>query len=84
MSDTVEKPVKKRSRTAIGVLALLLGSLGVHKFYQGKPVAGVLCLLFFWTGIPGILGVLEGVHILSTDSEEDTAPETADQAAVAK
>ena len=79
--ETETKPAKKKSRTAMGVLALLLGSFGAHKFYQGRYVTGVLFLLFFWTGIPGILATLEGVHILATDEEESVqVPETVQQA----
>jgi TM2 domain-containing membrane protein YozV len=41
------------------VLALLLGSFGLHKFYMRENTAGVLYLLFSWTGIPGIIGFVE-------------------------
>lgn len=71
---SMDKPVKtaarKRSRTATGVLALIFGGLGISKFYEGKYVQGVLCLLFFWTGIPGIFIALEGTHIMATDEDE--------------
>lgn len=51
-------------------LAIFLGNIGAHKFYQGQPKLGILYLLFFWTGIPGILGILEGIRylLMSTDS----------------
>ena len=52
-------PVK--SKVAAGVLAILLGSLGIHKFYLGKIGMGVLYLLFCWTGIPAIVGLIEGI-----------------------
>ncbi len=44
----------------IGVLlALFLGGLGIHKFYMGQTGAGVLYLIFSWTGIPSIVGFIE-------------------------
>ena len=44
----------------IGVLlALFLGGLGIHKFYMGQTGAGILYLIFSWTGIPSIIGFIE-------------------------
>ena len=44
----------------VGVLlALFLGGLGVHKFYLGETGLGILYLVFFWTGIPAIIGFIE-------------------------
>ena len=60
---------KKRSRTVAGILALLLGTVGAHKFYQGKYVQGILFLLFFWTFIPGVLAMIEGAHLLGSDDD---------------
>ena len=37
------------------LLALLLGGLGVHHFYLGWWLAGLIYLLFCWTFIPMIL-----------------------------
>ena len=33
------------------ILAVFLGGFGVHKFYAGKMMSGLLHLLFCWTGI---------------------------------
>jgi TM2 domain-containing membrane protein YozV len=41
------------------LLALFLGNFGVHKFYLRRNTAGVFYLLFFWTGIPAILGFID-------------------------
>ena len=51
-------PVK--SKTTAGVLAILLGGIGVHKFYLGKIGMGILYLLFCWTGIPAVIGLFFG------------------------
>lgn len=52
------------------VLALLLGGLGVHKFYIGSTGIGVLYLLFCWTFIPAIVAFIEA---LIYASESDAA-----------
>lgn len=52
-----------------GVPAILLGSLGAHNFYLGKIGRGILCILFGWTGIPCIVGVIEGVIYLLSDEK---------------
>ena len=50
----------KSKGTAI-VLALLLGGLGIHKFYLGRGGAGILYLLFCWTFIPAIIAFFEAL-----------------------
>ena len=59
-----------RSRIAAGVLAIVLGGLGIHKFYLGKVGQGVLMLLFAWTGIPGLIGLIQGILYLTQTDEE--------------
>ena len=49
----------RRDETAGVLLAIFLGGFGVHHFYLGRTVAGVLYLIFSWTGIPTILGWIE-------------------------
>ena len=41
------------------LLALFLGTFGAHRFYLGESTAGVLYILFSWTGIPTLLGAIE-------------------------
>nr|NNM89730.1 TM2 domain-containing protein [Bacilli bacterium] len=57
--------VPTKSKVAAGVFGILLGSLGVHKFYLGKIGMGILYLVFCWTGIPGIIGLIEGIIYLT-------------------
>lgn len=56
--------VGTKSKGAAIAWAWLLGGLGAHKFYLGQPVWGILYLLFCWTGIPSILGFIEGLNYL--------------------
>ena len=46
--------VAKNRMTAI-LLALLLGGLGAHHFYCGRPLIGVLYIVFVCTFIPAAL-----------------------------
>ena len=58
-------PVK--SKIAAGVLGIVLGGLGIHKFYMGRIGLGIVYILFCWTGIPSIIGLVEGIIYLCTD-----------------
>jgi TM2 domain-containing membrane protein YozV len=59
-----------KSRIVAGVLGLLLGGLGVHKFYLGNVGLGIVYLIFFWTFIPAIIGFIEGIIYLVQSDEE--------------
>ncbi len=58
-----------RNRTVAALLALLLGGIGAHKFYTGSIFLGILYLLFFWTAIPAILGLIEGIYYLTLSDQ---------------
>ncbi len=59
-----------KDRMVAGILAILVGAFGIHKFYLNDMGMGILYLLFSWTGIPTILGLIEGVIYLTTSDEE--------------
>jgi TM2 domain-containing membrane protein YozV len=49
-----------RRDEVVGILlALFLGSFGAHHFYLRRTGLGILYLCFFWSGIPGLMGVIE-------------------------
>jgi len=60
---------KKKDKTVAAILALLLGGFGVHRFYLGDW-RGIFYLLFIWTFIPHIVGVVEGILFLLWDEEK--------------
>ncbi|MCR5755510.1 MAG: NINE protein [Acetatifactor sp.] len=60
-------PIK--SKIAAALLAIFLGGLGIHKFYLGKVGMGIFYLLFCWTGIPAIVGFIEGIVYLCSNDE---------------
>jgi TM2 domain-containing membrane protein YozV len=63
-------------KVVAGVLAILLGWLGIHKFYLGYTTAGLVMLLVSVCtfGIAGtvmwIIGIVEGIiYLTKTDAE---------------
>lgn len=56
-----------RKRTATAMLAILFGWLGIHKFYLDR--SGWVYVLFFWTFIPTIVSVIEGMRYLLMSDE---------------
>ena len=63
-----------KSKIAAGILAILLGSLGIHKFYLGYTGAGiihlVLTILVITAPISAVIALIEGIIYL-TKSDED-------------
>jgi TM2 domain-containing membrane protein YozV len=62
------EPIK--SKVTAGILAILLGGLGIHKFYLGKTLQGIIYLIFCWLYIPAIIGLIEGIIYLTMDDEK--------------
>ena len=56
-----------KDKTVAALIALFLGWIGIHKFYLGESGLGIIYLLFFWTGIPGIIAFFEciGLFLMS-------------------
>ena len=59
----------RRQRLVMGVLAILLGTFGAHKFYQGRIGMGLLYMAFCGTAIPTIVGFCEGIRYLTMPLE---------------
>lgn len=57
-------------RTTAGILSILLGGIGIGHFYVGQILRGILDILFCWTYIPSLIGLIEGI-IWLTDSDEE-------------
>ena len=60
----------RKDKTTAGILGILLGGIGVHKFYLGDKTKGLIYLLTCWTGIPCIIGLVEGIKYLTMSQEE--------------
>ena len=59
-----------KNQFVTGLLAFLFGGIGLHKFYLGRVGQGLLYLLFCWTGIPSIIGFIEGILIWKKSEQE--------------
>lgn len=57
------------NKTSYVIMALFLGGLGVHKFSTGRVGIGLIYLLFSLTGIPSIIGFIEGCIALSKEAD---------------
>lgn len=58
-----------KNKVVAALLAIFLGSFGIHHFYLGNTFMGVIYLLFFWTAVPGIIGFVEGIIYLTMSDE---------------
>lgn len=53
-----------KNKLTAGIFAMLLGFLGVHRFYLGQPLFGALYLL---TCGAIVLGLVDGIRYLAMD-----------------
>ena len=64
------------SRGVAGLLAILVGALGIHYFYIGKSTAGIIFLLVslltcgIGAAVTGIIAFIQGIIFLTTTEEE--------------
>lgn len=63
---------QESKRVVAGILAILLGSLGIHKFILGYTKEGIIQLVisFASCGFLGIIGLIEGIIYLTKSDEE--------------
>lgn len=59
--STVDLTAAGNDRVVAAILAIFLGDFGIHHFYTGDTKHGIWHLVFFWTGIPGLIGLIEGI-----------------------
>ncbi|MBI1260087.1 MAG: NINE protein [Rhizobiales bacterium] len=59
-----------KNRITAAILALVLGGIGIHRFYLGNTGLGLLYLVFFWTFIPAIVAFVEFLIFLFMSDEE--------------
>lgn len=59
-----------RSKGAAFLWCVFLGWIGAHKFYLGQSGWGLLYLVFFWTGIPAIISIIEAIYLVILSRED--------------
>ena len=57
------------NKTTYALLAFFLGVFGAQEFYAGNTRAGMLSLVFCWTGIPAIYGIYKFIIALSKPAD---------------
>ena len=62
--------VELQSKVTAGVLALLLGGIGIHKFYTGAWGWGIVYIVLCWTYIPALVALVEGIRYLTLKQPE--------------
>jgi len=67
------KPAGAEKKVVAGILGILLGALGIHKFYLGYMKEGVIQLILGFLCIGGIIGLIEGIIYLTKSDEEFVA-----------
>ena len=63
---------QENKKVLAGVLALLVGSIGVHKFILGYTKQGIIqiALTFITCGLAYIIPLIEGIIYLSKSDED--------------
>ena len=66
------QPVQQdNKKLAAGLLAILIGGLGIHKFILGYTKEGIIqFFLSFLCGLGALIGIVEGVIYLTKSNEE--------------
>lgn len=66
---------QKSKKLVAGILAILIGSLGIHKFYLGYTKEGIIQIVItiVTCGMGGILGLIEGILYLTKSDDEFVA-----------
>jgi|AntRauTorckE5430_2_1112549.scaffolds.fasta_scaffold02185_4 TM2 domain-containing membrane protein YozV len=58
-----------KNKIAAGLIAFFVGGFGIHRFYLGQIGKGLLYLIFFWTGIPFLVSIVDAIIFLTMDDE---------------
>jgi TM2 domain-containing membrane protein YozV len=70
---------KTNNKVLVGILGILLGALGIHKFFLGYTKEGVIMLLVtilsfgILSPVMGLIGLIEGIMYLTKSDEEFVA-----------
>lgn len=65
--------VTPKSKTTAALLALFLGGIGVHYFYMGKHIPGLVFLVLCWTWVPALLALVQAIMMFTMTEEQFNA-----------
>ena len=68
-------PAGAEKKLVAGILGILLGSLGIHKFYLGYSKEGIIQIVITLVtcGAGGLIGLIEGIIYLTKTDEDFVA-----------
>lgn len=66
----LSRPKSRKIAAILAFSSTLVPVAGLHKFYLGQPLWGILYLLLSWTPIPRVASAIEGFRYLVQDGEE--------------
>jgi TM2 domain-containing membrane protein YozV len=71
-NSNTQTPVQENKKIMAGVLALLVGGIGVHKFVLGYTKEGIIQIVISicTCGIGGLIPFIEGIIYLTKTEEE--------------
>ena len=71
-ADGVNNLNKKHGKTTAGLLGILLGGIGLHKFYLGSWGWGILFIvsIFILPGASALCGLIEGIIYLTMNEQK--------------
>ncbi|MNL00854.1 TM2 domain protein [compost metagenome] len=70
--NTPSTPTQENKKVVAGVLGILLGGFGIHKFILGYTQEGIIQLVITLVtcGIGSLIGFIEGIIYLTKTDEE--------------
>ncbi len=66
----MNKPAGADKKVLAGVLGILLGGLGLHRFVLGDTKGGIIRLLLGFLCVGSVIGLIEGIIYLTKSDEE--------------
>jgi len=69
--NTPQVPREENKKVVAGILGILIGALGIHKFYLGYTKEGIIQIfLNLLCGLGSLIGLIEGIIYLTKTDEE--------------
>jgi len=66
----LSKPKSQKVAAILAFSGTIIPISGLHKFYLGQPLWGVVYLLLSWTPIPRVASAIEGFWYLVQDQDQ--------------